>query len=654
MNMEPTIEFRLITFPDVEAAPLSTARIAGAALKDRIVFARTRSGKRAKFQAVLNRTTLDITRLTLYDPQGTVLPLPAQSFSVRSGRGCDLENGAETTSLQRDFTWIARRPPPRLPGRGGNRPRPPGPIPALVPDPQARFAPWVDFEALGYADMGAGPWSADRVEGSALRHQILFCRTGRSRATVRAKLLVEIDGVSLVVKRLVVRTTRGVVLDASNIRVRQSEFLDLRTGNVGTTGDLKWEVPALDRWFLVPQGAAMISYPSHYRFAKYLPLLRDPAIQGAMYFSRVTPFSSKTYEFWEPHIRLQLDEYLYLLDTGRPLPLAGPPAVTFIASSHYIEAKEGHKAYLSHVAQSLWVDANGRVRWALSRNPAELEYLFDSRRFFTQAATQYRFDNGAMGLVTAWNAQAAYAFLVANALIGPDAFSTIRKIADWCRSNLKHITGYTSDPNGPFASIEDQLRWYYGYEGWPPVERVLVPAPGKPHITVGCWGTSALFAAVLRTVNIPVRHGRTTFADGSHSRPEFFGAAQNLAHGDDPFGRLAGVGHHTPPIDVIFYTDVELAAKIDQPTLLPGKTVGETATVNYTRKFGDIAIQYKTDYLLGARCLDLQNNAPPTVTYSRLWSELHAAYTDAELTQIAADCDLELAALGGCSQIPPI
>lgn len=632
--MEPTIEFRLIAFADVQAASFSTARIPGDRLSDRILFARTRSGKYAKLQVVRAGMNLHVTRLTLYDPDGTVLPPPPQPFVVRSSFAGDLENGQEVQPGQGDLFWHGI-------SLG---------VVELVPD-GGTFAPFVDFEAITYADVRQGPWALDRVEGPALKHQIFFCRTPRRRW---AKLLVETQGHTLVVKRLVVWGTKGrPVLDASNIQVPQTSTLQLDTGSAGLTSgyDLWWEFETNDRWFLTPANGTVISYPSYYRFAKYLPLLRDPTIQKALYFERMGGYLTLTYENWLEEVKLQLDEYLYLLDTGRPLPLTGPPPVTLntATNTQMMDWKNGRKIYLAHVAQSLWVEANQLVPWRLSGNATELEYLFDSRRLFSRAASQYYF--GEMGAVTAWNPQAAYAFLKSQGLIGADPFSTIKKFAHWCRSNLRHITDYNSDPNGPFASQWDQFQWYYGYRGLPPVELVLSPPPGKPHVSAGCWGTSGLFAGVLRSVNVPVRHGRTNFSGNVHSRPEFVSVGQNLAHGDDPYNRLVGVGHHTPPIGLIFYTDADLAADIDNPTPLPGKTVPETTSINQTKKFAGIAVQYKTDYLLGCRCWDVQNAPAP---YSRLWNELQDVYSRAQLKQIIADCDTEIAALGGCSQIPPI
>jgi hypothetical protein len=647
-TMEPNIDFRLITFPDVRAAPLSSAVIPGDQLRNCIVLARTRGGNYAKFQAVRSGMNLEIRQLTLYGPDGSVLP-PRAPFVVRSSFGCDLENGIETTPAGSDFFWHGISPG----------------VVNLQPE-LATFALFVDFEALTYKDAVAGPWTTQPVEDFALKHQIIFFRATSwwsPRQTLVAKALVEAQSQRVIVKRLVVWYRGARVLDRSNLSVPSGQWLDLTTGRLVAPYVLSWlhwmmgpsiawerQRKSSGPWFLVPQNGVEISYPSYYRYAKYVPLLRDPSIRSALAFERPGGYALG-YDSWQEELKIQLDEYLYLLDTGRPLPIAGPPPVTITAGFALIGMLDARKAYLGHVAQSLWVDATHAVPWSLARSAVELEYLFDSRRLFSRAATQYYYNT--MGQVTAWNAPAAYAFLQTNGFIGADQFETIKRFIDWCRSHLRHITSYTSDPNGPFATWMDQLVWYYGYAGPPPVELMIAPPAGKPHITAGCWGTSGFIAAVLRSVNIPVRHGRTNFSGANHSRPEFFSVGQNLAHGDDPYSRLIGAGHPTPPIDLAFYTDADLAAQIDNPMPLPGKTVAETASANYLRKFGDIAIQYKSEYLLGLRCYDVGNNAPPTATYSRLWQNLHDAYTNAELVQIASDCDTEIAALGGCSQIQP-
>lgn len=644
--MESTIDIRLITFPDLQAARYSSAHVDGRALADRTVFARTRAANYAKFQAVMVGSCLQISGLTVYDPSGVIL-LSAAPFTVRSSFGADIEHGTEVGPADGDFSWHGI-------SAGVNE---------LVPTLGTSYALFVDFDAISLAEVLKAHYTAQPVDASALTHQIIFARTRQ----YCAKAVVEAKGDHLSVKRLVVWDAKHKqVMNRSNLQLRSQAMLRLGTGSVGRARDgFVWTQDAAGRWCLSPVNGAAISFPSYYRFDKYRSLLGEQDIQAALCFCRPggSAHPNLSYEYWEDELKLQCEEYLYLLDTGRPLPITGPPATTLNAAiqTPMIDWKDGRKVYFAHVAQSLWVEANQLVPWRLSRDPVHLEYLFDSRKLMTRAANEYYFDNGTMGLVTAWNPQAAYAFFQRRQFIANDEFSTVKNFTDWCRSNLVHITDYRSDPNGPgpdgqrFATLWDQYEWYYGYRGYPPVELVLEPPAGKPHITHGCWGTSGLFAGVLRSVNIPVRHGRTNFATGVHSRPEFISVEQNLAHGDDPYNRLIGRGHHTPPIELIFYSSAKLAAEIDNPVPLPGKTVAETASVNQTKKFGAIAVQYKTDYLLGCRCWDLQHNAPsPTVTYSRLWQALHEAYSDAELVQIAAECDVEIAVLGGCSEIPPI
>src|SRR5258708_14681995 len=161
--MELTIVFPLITFPDIQAAAFSTARIRGTALHDRIVFTRTRTGKYAKFHVVTvaPRASLKILRLTLYDSDGTILAASNQPITFSSGTGVDLETGALSASGVGDFQCLGRASHRPRSGPRGGRPKPVGgPPPDLIPDPQAGLALFVDFEAIGAADI-TGPWSTN-------------------------------------------------------------------------------------------------------------------------------------------------------------------------------------------------------------------------------------------------------------------------------------------------------------------------------------------------------------------------------------------------------------------------------------------------------------------------------------------------------------
>jgi hypothetical protein len=309
------------------------------------------------------------------------------------------------------------------------------------------------------------------------------------------------------------------------------------------------------------------------------------------------------------------------------------------------------KIYLAHVSQSLWVDANARVPWRLAGASAEhLEHLFDMRKLLNfTAGSGHWFHSHTMGTVTHWSPSISYSFLADSGLIRADHWETIQALTEWICAHFFHIAGYMHDLDGPFASQADQWEYIYGYRGPPLVERMIQPLPDRRHITHGCWGTDGFFAAVLRAVNVPVRHGRSTLG-GVHSRPEFFTVGRNLAHGDEAYSVWVRPGFNTVPIHRIFYDDAELAAEIDAPPARPGMTVPQTASYNIGRKHAALAVEFKTDYLLGMRCWDVAHAGEGVA--SHIWTNLRDYYTEAEMATIATDCNTVIAAVpGGCLSI---
>jgi hypothetical protein len=312
------------------------------------------------------------------------------------------------------------------------------------------------------------------------------------------------------------------------------------------------------------------------------------------------------------------------------------------------------KIYMAHVAQSLWVDANNKVTWKLTGAPANhLAHLFDMRKLYNfTPGSGHSFDFNVMGAVTHWSPGISYKFLSDNAMIKADMLSTIKAVAEWVRANLQHILGFAGDPEGgPFATQQDQWQYIYGYRGLPLVDKVISPLPGHKHITNGCWGTDGFFAAVLRTVNIPVKHGRSNFSGNNHSRAEFFTVNKNLAHGDDPYNGWVRLGINNVPIERVFYSNAEISSLIDAPAPLPGKSVTETASFNHSKHSIDLAIEFKTNYLLRYRCQDkvsgINNGAG-----SKVWENLHEFYTNVQIDTIVAGCDVAIAAIaGGCATV---
>jgi hypothetical protein len=360
--------------------------------------------------------------------------------------------------------------------------------------------------------------------------------------------------------------------------------------------------------------------------------------------------ANRNYDSWTEAEKLQLREFIFLLEMSKALPISGPPVLT---AERYMSNCDAIKIYMAHLAQSFWIDANNKVSWKLSTATADhLTHLFDMRKLllFT-AGSGYSFDSGVMGAVTHWSPGISYKFLKDNNFIKADMWESIKAVTEWCRANMIHITGFAFDNDGgPFATQLDQYQYIYGYRGLPLVDKVISPLPGRKHTTAGCWGTDGFFAAVLRTINIPVKHGRSNFAGANHSRPEFFTVGKNLSHGDNPYNGWVRLGTNNVPIERVFMTNSEITTLIDAPVPLPGKTVAETGSYNHGKFLAALGVEFKTRYLLQLRCQDIASGA--TGASSRVWQNLTEFYTDAQIATIVTDCNTAIAAIpGGCAGI---
>lgn len=232
-------------------------------------------------------------------------------------------------------------------------------------------------------------------------------------------------------------------------------------------------------------------------------------------------------------------------------------------------------------------------------------------------------------------------------MIKANIWDTIKAVTEWVRANLFHISGFSfQQPGGPFATQQDQWQYLFDYRGLPPIDKMITPLPGKNHVTHGCWGTDGFLAAVLRTVNIPVKHGRSNFSGDSHSRAEFFTEGMNLKHGDDLYNGWVRLGINNVPIHRIFLTNAQITSLVDAPVALPGKTVPETASFNHAKFSIDLAIEFKTSYLLKYRCQDKVSGIN-TGAGSQVWEQLHEFFTNAQIATVVTDCDTAIAAIGG-------
>jgi hypothetical protein len=245
----------------------------------------------------------------------------------------------------------------------------------------------------------------------------------------------------------------------------------------------------------------------------------------------------------------------------------------------YISADDAWKIYLAHIAQSLWVEAHGVVPWRLADfSDVQLMYLLDSYSLlrYESATNRYFFDVMPLGRVTAWNPRICYEFLSKMKMIKSTQLETLYALTDWMRGHLIHIVSGENNSD------------LFGYEGLPPVDKVLYPLKGKLHKTAGCWGTSGLYGAVLRSINIPVKHQTIHLLnDLVHSRPEFPSVDRSIPHGDDPYTATLIPSGAVIPSSKMFYTLSEMATKFINPAVdcvgNQCNTIGDQASYNSSK-----------------------------------------------------------------------
>lgn len=325
-------------------------------------------------------------------------------------------------------------------------------------------------------------------------------------------------------------------------------------------------------------------------FAPYASLLSDPAIASNIIWEHSG--GTRDYNSWSSAQKNDLKDAILRLERGLPQEMSSPPA---LLGSDRISVDDAWDIFIAHIAQSMWVEKNNKVVWSIrSFTDSQLSYLFDSRKLlnYNAGTDTYNFSTTLMGSATAWNPGINYRFLSNFDLIKSNQKNTVYAFSNWMRAHLRHI------------SAGDEFLALYGYEGLPPTDKILYPLDGEQHITAGCWGTSGLYASVLRSINIPVEHGRTRFgsSNASHSRPYFPTLDLSMPHADDVYNTTFIPSGSVVPISELFYTSPEMDAKFLTPSLdcdgSDCNTVGEQASYNSGKEHVAHSWDYFGDYLL--------------------------------------------------------
>jgi len=394
-------------------------------------------------------------------------------------------------------------------------------------------------------------------------------------------------------------------------------------------------------------------------FDKYDFLLNNPDIATAMVWEDES--GAQDYTQWPADKKTMLRDLLNGLEAGAPFPMGQPPVLT---EDTYFGRDDAWLIYLTHVAHTLWLEANGLVSWRIVDYTVEqLRLLLDGRLLIKYAGSnQYCFDayNG-LGRVTDWNIRFSYDFMIAHDFIKIDPLATVCAFAFWCRTYVLHIAGSQSNPDG--------YETLYGYRGFPLVDRILDPLPETyGHISAGCWGTTGLFSAVMRSVNIPVAHGYSIFSTpgggpGAHSRIELPTLNIGLCHSDDLYNTTCRTTGSVVPTERLFPALDWLEANISNPTDLDTgdsytNNKYDQAMYNAGKHLRSLAAEYLTDYLLNQRAQDAQESDPPTALENALIGpsvgggvvEFAKPYfSDTERQEIIHRIDDELKTLGNGS-----
>ena len=159
---------------------------------------------------------------------------------------------------------------------------------------------------------------------------------------------------------------------------------------------------------------------------------------------------------------------------------------------------------------------------------------------------------------------------------------------------------------------------------------------------------------MLRSVNIPVTHGRIELNDGVHSYPIFSSVDRTMTHGDDVYTSVLIPSGAFIPASAMYYSLANFDARFLNPTpdCVAGNcnTVGEQAAYNAMKDHLQLAHDYMADFLLvqyarhGPAYLDdsLRGRRVGGV----IEEYVYPLFTDSERAAIIADVEAKLREIG--------
>ena len=317
---------------------------------------------------------------------------------------------------------------------------------------------------------------------------------------------------------------------------------------------------------------------------------------------------------WEDEWKADLKDVLFNIERGKPIRMINPPVLGF-GNSLYPD--DAWQIYLAHLGHSLWLEAHGVLPWSLKdMEPEHLKYLLSSEYMMKYDAITIsgvlnkcyliKCKDGKEGITAAvWDPRITYYFMVNDILrdgnytkgklLHNTQEDTIYALADWLRAYSQHNL-----PNQSNKSLYDYNK--------SAIDRILYPIEGKKCTIITCSGVTAVFRAVLRTVNIPVSSltidlvGDAHSDGGTHSTPGFPSIGKQLLNGDDIFDYTLKPTGNTNPVSTLFFSDIQMQDLFENPELdcLEEKchTIIAQRSYNHAKYLRSLAYNYQVDGIL--------------------------------------------------------
>ena len=316
----------------------------------------------------------------------------------------------------------------------------------------------------------------------------------------------------------------------------------------------------------------------------------------------ISPEGPRNFSTWTFREKNDLFRIIRALEIGQLEVMHDiPDLVVSHAKDAFFSEEEAWNIYLRNLAVSLWVEVKNRVPWSIADydEPLRANLLDAAETYEIEFTDKYRFKQGNWRKVHAWNPQIYHHFLASNRLIAPTTLSTLYRLTEWMIGHYTHVSIAEGQSYADLYGLESQAA---------PLKKVIFPLPGQRYFSPsGCYGVSASYRALLRSVNIPAIEARTDFQHpgssiDSHSRPIFLSDNLTFPHGDDIYNGLIKQSGNKHPVEDLFLSLEAYDQLIVNPEVdcVDGdcNTTTEQALYNSLKRYYEIALNNMTDGIL--------------------------------------------------------